>query len=70
MLLRRNQVQSRVTARDNGTFSVTLLLRDDVSSVMELELTVATEEMAKDLAERFKKSPEKLYSGILEALYN
>ena len=70
MLLRRNQVQSRVTARDNGTFSVTLLLRDDVSSVMELELTVATEEMAKDLAERFKKSPEKIYSGILEALYN
>lgn len=69
MLLRRNQVQSRVTPRDNGTFTVTLLLRDDVDCVMDLELAVATEEMAKDLAERFKKNPEKLYSGILTALY-
>ena len=70
MLLRRNQVQSRVTARENGTFAVNLILRDDVDCVMNLELTVATEEMAKDLADRFKKTPEKLYSAVLMALYN
>ena len=68
-LLRENQVQSEVSPRDNGTFTVHLSLHDDVDSVMELELMVATEEMARDLAERFKKNPEKLYSGILSALY-
>lgn len=69
MLLRRNQVQSRVVSRENGTFTVELILRDDVDSVMTLELMVATEEMARDLADRFKKNPEQMYSGILEALY-
>ena len=69
-LLRRNQVQSSVTPRNNGTFTVQLSLHDDVDSVMELELMVATEEMARDLAERFKKNPEKLYSGILSALFD
>lgn len=69
-LLRRNQVQSSVTPRNNGTFTVQLSLRDDVDSVMDLELMVATEEMARDLAERFRKNPEKLYSGILSALYD
>jgi len=69
MLLRRNQVQSSVTPRENGSYTVELLLRDDVDSVMSLQLMVATEEMAKDLAERFKKNPEQLYTGILGALY-
>ncbi len=68
-LLRQNQVQSRVTPRDNGTFTVQLSLHDDVDSVMELELMVATEDMAKDLADRFKKNPEKMYSGLLTVLY-
>ena len=69
LLLRRNQVQSSISERDNGTYTVRLLLRDDVDCVMDLELMVATEEMAKDLAERFKKNPEQLYSGMLSALY-
>lgn len=70
MILRRNQVQSRVLPRENGTFTVELLLRDDVDSVMKLELMVASEEMARDLAERFKKNPEQLYSGMLQALFS
>ncbi len=69
MLLRRNQVQSRIAPRENGTYTVELMLRDDVDSVMNLELMVATEELARDLADRFKKNPEQLYSGIVEALY-
>lgn len=44
-------------------------LSDDVDSLMQLELMVATEEMAKDLAERFRKDPEHLYARVLEALY-
>ena len=46
-----------------------LYLRDDVDEIMELELVVATEEMARDLADRFKKNPEQIYSGILSVLY-
>lgn len=68
-LLRQNQVQSHVVPRDNGTFTVQLSLHDDVDSVMELELMVASEDMAKDLAARFKKNPEKMYSGLLTVLY-
>jgi hypothetical protein len=69
MILRRNQVQSRVVERENGSYTVMLYLRDDVDEIMELELVVATEEMARDLADRFKKNPEQVYSGILTALY-
>ena len=69
MILRRNQVQSRVVERENGSYTVMLYLRDDVDEIMELELVVATEEMACDLADRFKKNPEQVYSGILTALY-
>lgn len=69
VLVRRNQVQSSVTERENGTYTVTLRLRDEVDSVMELELMVATEEMALDLAQRFRKNPEQLYSAMLGALY-
>lgn len=69
MILRRNQVQSRVLQRENGTFTAELLLRDDLDSVMKLELMVATEEMARDLADRFKKNPEQIYSRMLQALY-
>ncbi len=69
LLLRRNQVQSSVTERENGTYTVTLRLHDDVDSLMELELMVATEEMAQDLAARFKKNPEQLYTGLLGVLY-
>lgn len=69
-LLRRNQVQSRITERENGTYTVKLSLRDDLDSVMDLELMVATEDMAKTLADRFKKNPEKIFTGVLSALYS
>ena len=69
LLLRRNQVQSRIMERENGTYTVKLSLRDDLDCVMDLELMVATEDMAKNLADRFKKNPEKIFSGLLTALY-
>lgn len=69
MLLRQNQVQSRVQAKENGAWTVELLLRDDVDSVMRLELTTATQELAQDLARRFKRDPEGLYTRLLNALY-
>lgn len=69
MLLRRDQVRSSVTQRENGTFTVELSLRDDVDSVMHLELMSADEDMAQDLARRFRKNPDQIYNKILSALY-
>lgn len=69
-LKRRAQVQGKVLPRENGTYTVELSLSDDVDNVMKLQLMVATEEMAQDLVNRFRKNPEKVYSSLVEALYN
>ena len=68
-LLRKNQVQSRVIPRENGSYVVELRLQDDVDSILHLELTAATEAMARDLADRFRKDPEGIYTRLLSALY-
>ncbi len=67
-LLRRNQVQSQVTARENGSYVVELRLRDDVDSLMTLDLMVADKADAEALAERFRREPEKVYTQIVAAL--
>lgn len=66
--LRRQQVQSAVTQRENGTYTVTLRLRDDVDSLMELELMVADKDSGDRLAERFQQEPEKVYAEIIGLL--
>lgn len=48
--VRRQQVQGRVTPRENGTFTVELRLRDDVDSLMTLDLMVADKADAEALA--------------------
>ena len=68
-LLRKNQVQSQVIPRENGSYVVELRLQDDVDSILHLELTAATEAMARDLADRFRKDPEGIYTRLLSALY-
>ena len=67
-LRRKSQVRATTEQRKNGTYTVNLCLDDDVGSVMDLKLMVVREDMAKTLAERFRKSPEKLYSEILNLL--
>lgn len=69
-LLRRSQVFSSVDKRENGTYTVTLSLSDDLDNIMKLELMVASEEMAQDLVDRFQKNPEQVYSSLLSALYS
>ena len=66
--LRRAQVQSHVTERENGTYTVTLALRDDVDELMELRLMVADRTTADGLAQRFQQEPEKLYAQMTELL--
>ena len=54
--------------RANGTYTVRLNLDDDMGSVMDLRVMAVREDMASMLAERFKKSPERLYSEIMRVL--
>jgi len=67
-LRRRNQVKANWEQRRNGTYTLRLSLDDDMGSVMDLRLMVPREDMAKLLAERFRKSPEQLYGKIMELL--
>ena len=69
-LKRRAQIKSDVTPRKNGTYTVTLAFNDDNDeSILRMELMVPKENMANDLAARFKSSAEQLYSGVLNALF-
>ena len=63
------QVRAQVEPRGNGTYTVELSLSDDVDNVMRLQLMVATQEMADDLARRFQRNPEQVYSQLVTALY-
>lgn len=61
-LRRKSQVRSVVEKRENGTYTLRLSLSDDMGSVMDLQLAIPREDMAKALGERFEKSPERIYS--------
>ncbi len=67
-LRRKSQVKASVTQRPNGTYTAAFSLEDDMGSVMDLKLAIPREDMAKMLAERFRKSPERLYSEIMRVL--
>ena len=69
-LKRRAQIKSEVTPRPNGTYTVTLSFCDDADeSILKMELMVPKEIMAQDLAQRFQKNAEQLYTGVLNALF-
>jgi len=67
-LRRKSQVRSSSVRRENGTYTVNLSLSDDMGSVMDLNLMVVREDMARLLEERFRKSPERIYSEIMGLL--
>ena len=67
-LRRKSQVRAYVEPRPNGTFTAALCLDDDMGSVLDLKLMVPREDMGKFLTQRFIRSPEKLYSQIMDLL--
>ena len=68
--LRRSAlIQTGTTVRRSGSFTVTLSLSDELENVMRLELLVTKESMAKELEKRFEKDVERIYSRIIEVLY-
>ena len=69
--LRRNSLVTASTVqRPTGSYTVTLSLSDEMENVMTLDLMVTKESMAKELEQRFKKDAERLYSKIIEVLYD
>ena len=58
-----------IAVEDYYEDEIVLALSDDLSSVMRLQLMVAGEEMAQDLAERFRRNPEQMYSNLIPTLF-
>ena len=67
-LRRKSQVKASSVRRPNGTWTVSLSLSDDMGSGMELDLMMVQEEMARGVEKRFRQSPERLYSQIVNLL--
>ena len=67
-LRRKSQVKASSVRRDNGTYTVKLSLSDDMGSVMDLDLMVIREDMARQLEKRFLNAPERMYSEIMRVL--
>ena len=67
--LRRDaQVQSRVTEREDGTYTVALQLNDDAGTLLKLELLTPSYTQAQHLAQQFNARPEQVYNGVVNAL--
>lgn len=69
-LQRKNQVKTSVEQRPNGTYTVQMTLDDDMGTVMDLKLMAVRQDLAKLLADRFQKEPEKMYNQIMDLLLN
>lgn len=69
-LRRQAQIRARVTPRGNGTFTVTLTLCDEQDSpILDLSLMVPQQGMANELAARFKKNAEQMYTDVIGTLF-
>ena len=69
-LRRKGLVRSNITERPNGTYTVSLAFCDEQDSpLLKMELMIPKEVMAKDLAERFRKNTEQLYTSVINALF-
>ncbi len=63
-----NQIRSEVLPRENGGFTVRLVLADNQDNLMNLDLYSPTMEQAQLQASTFRKHPEQIYRAVLAAL--
>ena len=68
-LKRRALVQAKVQPRQEGGYTVSLSLSDELDHLMKLDLLVTREDMAQTLQERFRADAERIYSQILAVLF-
>ena len=67
-LRRKSQVKASYKRRENGTYTVSLFLSDDMGPIMDLQLMTPQEGMARMVQDRYMKDPEKLYGQIIKLL--
>lgn len=67
-LRRKRQVRTTCTQRPNGTYTVRLVLDDDLGNLMDLKLMAVQKDMADHLSMRFSAAPEGIYNEIMNLL--
>ena len=67
-LHRNAQVRSEIDAREDGFFTLRLLLDDESANLLTLELLTVSEQQAEQIGSRFREQPELIYNGILDLL--
>ena len=65
---RSSFVKTRITPRDNGDYSVTMALDDEVGNLMTLELVAPNQRQAVRLSKLFEKKAENIYNLTMTEL--
>lgn len=65
---RQEQVRAWVRTRPNGTFTVRMILDDDIGNLMDLQVVAPQRELAETLSERFQRNPERIYTRLMNLL--
>lgn len=67
-VIRKQQVQSSVSKRQDGLYTLSLSLSDDIGSLMNLNMMMVRSEMADQVEAYFQKYPAALYTAIVNAI--
>lgn len=68
VMKRQEQVRATVKPRPNGTFTVRMALDDDIGNLMDLQVVAPQRELAEHIVERFQRTPERIYSRLMDIL--
>ena len=69
LIKRRSLVGAKIEERPSGGYTVTLSLSDEHDPLMNMELLITREDMAKQLRRKFENNAEVLYSKILSLFF-
>jgi len=65
---RSSFVKTSVQQRDSGDYAVTMVLNDEVSDLLKMELMAPNQKHAYRLADAFSRHAESIYRGIMDQL--
>lgn len=65
---REEQVRCTTEARRNGTFTVRMMLDDDIGNLMDLRVVAPDKALSDAISARFRKNPERIYTRLMRLL--
>ena len=68
-LRRAALVTAEIAPREQGGYTLTMSLSDEEANVMRLDLLITKKETALALQKQFREQGEKIYSRIVQALF-